>query len=104
MHLPITMHPMRSRRTDPCTSHVAAQNSKSFSNSHSGRILAALADHGPLAACELMHIIGLTVVQVDRRIIEIFRSGLIEVHKIDGKEATVSGCRVWQLVKKRLAG
>ena len=85
------------RSSDPITSHQAAFKSVHFKGGHCERILDALQTHGPLAACQ-MDIIGLTVVQADRRLPELAKSGLILMLMTDdGAEVTRNGCRVWRL-------
>ena len=69
----------RARRTDPRPSKVAAVKAGEFAGSHAERILAALRLHGPRTAHELEHLIGLTVVQIDRRVAELRRMGKLEV-------------------------
>lgn len=88
----------RSRRTDPETSKAAAKNAAKFADSHAGRIHAALKLHGPLTAHD-MHIIGLTVVQCDRRLPELAKAGLARVKKMDdGADMVRDGFRVWEAV------
>jgi predicted transcriptional regulator len=86
----------RARRSDPETSKKAAEKAERFATSHAGRILAALKTHGPRTAHELSQLIGLTVVQIDRRTIELQRAGHIDVAKLDdGADRVVDGFRVW---------
>lgn len=93
---------LRARSTDPETSKEAARRAATFAESHAGRILAALKLHGPMTAHEL-HIIGLTVVQIDRRLPELARLGLARVCKLDdGADMTRGGFRVWQAVPEDL--
>ena len=93
------IQPVRARKTDPSTSHAAAKNAERFASSHKGRIMAALA-HGPLTAHGISKATGLTVVQVDRRAVELERSGRIEYVKTeDGEFFAVGGFRVWRAVK-----
>jgi hypothetical protein len=87
----------RARRTDPGTSHAAAQRSLQFAESHASRILLAL-QYGFLNAEEIGEAAGLTVVQVDRRTIELQRAGLIRVRRINGVDLVRNGMRVWEAV------
>lgn len=88
----------RSRSNDPDTSKQAGKNAARFADSHAGRILAALKLHGPMTAHEL-HIVGLTVVQCDRRLPEIAKAGLARVVKLDdGADMVRGGFRVWEAV------
>ena len=80
----------RARRTDPETSHKAAARASQFATSHAGRILLALQQHGPRSAHGLSLVIGLSVVQIDRRTIELQRLRLIAP-----TGAVEAGCRVW---------
>lgn len=86
----------RSRRTDPKTSKAAARRSALFSTSHAGRILLALQKHGNRSPKELEQLVGLSVVQIDRRLPELAALGLARVVKLeDGSDLVRSGCRVW---------
>lgn len=87
---------MRVRAIDPMTSFVTATRSSRFAESHSGRILAALKEHGPMTAHEL-GMVGLTVVQADRRLPELLRKHLVTVVKTaEGDDLVRGGCRVWE--------
>ena len=80
----------RARRSDPITSHKAAERAKGFAGGHAGRILLMLQSHGPRSAHALSLIVGLTVVQIDRRLPELKKLGLaMPTGDID------NGCRVW---------
>ena len=83
------------RAHDPLTSVIAAERSSSFSGGHCDRILAAL-NGGPATAHELQHFTGLTVVQIDRRLPELFRNGKARVQQLDGSDVTRGGFRVWE--------
>lgn len=65
----------RARRTDPKTSHDAGAAAAAFAGSHQERILAALRAHGGMTAHEIGAKVGLTEVQVDRRMHELARAG-----------------------------
>ncbi len=85
------------RSADPETSKAAARRASAFSTSHAGRILLALQQHGPRSPKELELILGLTVVQIDRRLPDLKAAGLARVHRLDdGAEAVRGGCRVWE--------
>ena len=93
----ILSKPVRARRTDPATSHAAARNAERFAASHAGRIMAALRE-GPRSAKGIEAITGLTVVQVDRRLVELQRAGLCEPMVCDqGVTLVIGGCRVWRV-------
>ena len=88
----------RARKTDPATSHAAAARAGEFAAGHASRILAALQDNGPSTADEIAHATGLTVVQVDRRLPEMQRSGIAA----PTGETRLSASRVPQRVWKAL--
>lgn len=86
----------RARRTDPETSQRAGINAARFASGHKARILAALQTHGPRSAHELSLLIGLTVVQIDRRLPEM--GSAVRVMQQGGVDVTRGGCRVWMAV------
>ncbi len=91
------IEPKRARNRDPETSKDAARKTWRFATSHAQRILAALQTHGPRSAHELSQLIGLSVVQIDRRTVELQRNGYIDVAKLDdGADKVVDGFRVWE--------
>lgn len=92
---------MLARSADPIQSHDAADRAAKFSPSHRDRILAALKQHGPRTAHELERITGLTVVQIDRRMHELVKSGETKPLRLNGSEVkrgTPSGgiAQVWE--------
>lgn len=87
------------RASDPETSKAAAMRASSFSTSQAGRILLALKRCGPRTAHELSFIVGLTLVQCDRRLPDLAALGLVRVVKLDDGADMVRGrCRVWEAV------
>lgn len=90
----------RVRASDPVSSVQAAERSTRFSETHKGRILAAMERLGGSAtAHEISLATGLSTVQVDRRVCEIERAGLIEFLRDDsGDCVTRNGFRVMRLV------
>jgi len=90
----------RARASDPLTSHHAAEASVRFADSHAARILYVLQNGFSDGMCaeEIGEACGLTVVQVDRRTVELQRKGLIRVVQRDGKDVTAHGMRVWVAV------
>lgn len=100
MDLPIQMLDMpRARATDPATSHRAAAMSVRFADSHGNRIVQALKEHGRMSPVGIGGMTGLTVVQVDRRLVELERAGRISQVKDEGGKPVVwNGCRVWEAV------
>ena len=91
--LAINFFPVRARRTDPATSHEAGLKAHVFAASQAGRILAALTLHGAQSASQLSLIMGLTVVQLDRRLPELKKQGLA---RLTGD--VFGGCRVWAAI------
>jgi hypothetical protein len=89
----------RVRRRDPATSHKAAAMSVRFADSHGNRIVEALKEHGRMSPVGIGGMTGLTVVQVDRRVIELERAGRIRQVKDDaGNPVVWNLCRVWEAV------
>lgn len=91
------MEHVRARRSDPVTSHQAAEGAQAFAGSHCSRILRALAS-GPATPHELADATGLTVVQIDRRLPELAREGTARVVMVDGQPLQRGGARVWERV------
>lgn len=100
MQLAIDFDPAHAaRRRDPETSHAAARNAEHFAGTHAGRILAALKTHGPMSPKQMFAFTGLSVVQCDRRRIELIRAGLVRIRTMDdGASVTHEGCEVWEAV------
>lgn len=95
-HLPTGDVGRRARSTDPVTSQEAAANAALFAGTHCERILAALEKLGSGTAQEIGKECGLTVVQCDRRLVELQRAGrALVLHGFDGKPLTRDGYRVW---------
>ena len=87
----------RARRTDPESSHIAAANASQFAGTHAQRILAALDSITTGTAHEIAIESGLTVVQVDRRLVECQRAGLVDLLTYDGGRPLIrDGFRVWR--------
>lgn len=87
---------MRARATDPITSINAAAGAAVFAQSHSNRIMAVLGiRHQGMTAAEIGDCCGLTVVQVDRRMVELQRAGLAHVMQKDGEDLVRGNMRVW---------
>ncbi len=83
----------RARSSDPLTSVIAAKRASKFANSHRDRILAAFRGWTNLTAQDIAEKSGLTVVQVDRRLVEMQRAGVIET-----TGSARDGFRCWRLV------
>lgn len=88
----------RARHTDPSTSQVAAKRSRQFYTTHQDRILEVLRLWGPMNANGIGNAAALTVVQVDRRMVELQRTGLARVQQRNGEDVVRSGMRVWEAV------
>ncbi len=85
------------RSSDPLTSVQAAEKASSFASSQASRILQALKTHGPRSPKELEQLLGLTVVQIDRRLPDLKRDKLADVVTLDdGADLVRDGCRVWR--------
>lgn len=87
----------RARSNDPQSSKEAAINAAKFANSHAGRILFAL-HQAPLTAKEIGFLTGLSVVQIDRRVHELRKSGRLAVVQDGGKDAMRDGFRILEAV------
>lgn len=77
--------PGRYRSTDPAPSIRAAEAAPAFAGSHADRIVACLKLHGQRSTHEIAQIIGLSVVQIDRRKCELERAGRVRVVNESGK-------------------
>lgn len=97
------IHLHRARSTDPTTSHAAAARAARFAESHAGRILAAVRKCGNATAHSISCYTGLSVVQIDRRLPELQRSGLVEVVQQGGQDMVRGGYRVWRAVDSSFA-
>lgn len=88
----------RARATDPISSHIAAAGAVRFADSHAARILHVLKNGFSDGMCaeEIGEACGLTVVQVDRRTVELQRKGLIRVVQRNGADLLAHGMRVWE--------
>ncbi|WP_298929168.1 hypothetical protein [uncultured Ramlibacter sp.] len=90
----------KARNSDPETSKAAARRTVHFATSHAGRILLALQQHGPMSPKRLFDFTGLSVVQIDRRRLELIRAGLVRIKKADdGATMTHDGCEILEAVR-----
>ena len=90
------IQPVRARKSDPVTSHIAAKNAERFAASHAGRIMEALKE-GPRTAAGLAAMTGLTVEQCCRRLPELHKANLAEpMSHEDGGDVVVNGYRFWR--------
>jgi DNA-binding IscR family transcriptional regulator len=81
-----------SRRTDPATSHRAADRSSEFRAKHRALIWNALLEHGPMTYREIAEITRLEPVAVNRRGKEMQDGGLVQI----GPD-TKDGMRLWRV-------
>ena len=83
----------RARRSDPATSHLAAQRAAPSADAHRQRIVAALRAKPGMTYREIADATGLEPVAVGRRLIEAERQGLAR----PGGERTQAGraMRTW---------
>ena len=73
-------HPKKlARRTDPSTSHKAAEQSQYLAAKHYAEIVQCLKDHGPKGKDGIAELTGLDGNQVARRLPELARSGYVEL-------------------------
>jgi hypothetical protein len=63
------------RRTDPETSHAAAESARELATRHHHAIITALRVHGPMGKDAIARRLGLTGVMVARRLPELERQG-----------------------------
>lgn len=95
----------RARATDPVTSIAAAAHSRQFSTGHAVKILNILRSWGcqyggdGWTAKDIAEAVGLSVVQVDRRLPELRAAGLVRVVQADGKDWIRDGFRIWEAVE-----
>lgn len=81
----------RARRTDPATSHKAAEKAAAFAGSHCDRILAALDALGSATAHEVEKHTGLSVAQIDRRRHELVKAGKVRLLTHNGLPVEMGG-------------
>lgn len=69
--------PPRARRTDPGTSHAAADSARALAARHHNAIVAALREHGPMGKDRIAAVTGLSGVAVARRMSELRYAGVV---------------------------
>lgn len=92
---PVYVPEHAARRTDPATSHAAADQARELAADHHGRILAALREHGPAGKSAIADRIGLDGHQVGKRMAEMQRAGLIALTGRTVQSAAGRGEREW---------
>lgn len=88
---------IRARASDPLTSHMAADQSVRFADSHKARIMHVLRTSGSdgMTPAQIAEASGLSLVQVDRRLTELGRSGQARVVQDNGEDLIIQRMRVW---------
>lgn len=85
------------RAQDPGTSIAAAEKARGAAKHHCEAIVRALEQHGDMTVREIGAKVGLTHVQVARRMPDLKRAGLAEVVQTpSGNDLERGGCRVWR--------
>lgn len=88
----------RVRKDDPSTSYGAASRAGSLARAHQEAILACLSmQTEPIGATSISSLVGLTQVQVCRRLPELLRDGLIKVCVGEAKTASGRTERLWRI-------
>ena len=101
----IPPHPAKARKSDPEPSHIAAEMADSFSASHRGVIVRALAKFGRMSVDQIASRTPLMSQQVNKRLPELERDGIVRVVKdengVDLLVDSLSGRpeRVWELAQ-----
>ena len=85
------------RRTDPLSSYIAADKAKEFSGTHREMIMDCISLLYQATAAELAEETGLTVEQVDRRIHELIKAGMLTVAQCNGLDFIRDGFRVLEV-------
>lgn len=89
----------RVRRTDPGTSYQAAFEANGLANDHCQRILDLLSvAKRPMGGTEIAERLGMTQVQVCRRLPELQRAGAIQVAPGEAKTPAGRPQRLWEMV------
>lgn len=83
------------RRSDPITSHEAAERVKEFAAGHHKMILDCLKEHGPLSPDQIATKIRLDKFQICRRLPELQRAGLAQPNGETRRSASGRNERVW---------
>jgi len=93
----MTLVPAKARHTDPDTSHEAAERASAHAEGDRRRVLALLAEHGPLTDFDLARLTGRKQTSVGVRRGELRDAGLVEQHDRSGVSDTGSPCIRWTL-------
>lgn len=82
----------QARRTDPETSHQAAERARRFVTGHARAVLIAL-EAGPAGQTEIGRRCGLLPHQVNKRLADLAKVGLVE---LTGRKVEAGSEREWQ--------
>lgn len=85
------------RRTDPATSHQAADRAAGHAQADRERVLALLAERGPLTDFELAALTGRKQTSIGVRRGELVKAGLVREYDRTGISDTGSPCIRWAL-------
>lgn len=82
----------QARRTDPDTSHQAAERARRFVTGHARAVLVAL-EAGPAGQTEIGRRCGLLPHQVNKRLADLAKRGLVE---LTGRKVEANAEREWR--------
>ena len=92
----------RSRKTDPQTSHDAAEQAQQMADKHFAKIHYALAKYGPMGKDGISSKTGLDSAQVSRRLPEMQKLGLVMLTGGFARSYANRKEREWSIVEKKL--
>jgi len=92
----------RSRKTDPQTSHDAAEQAQELADKHFAKIHFALAKYGPMGKDGIANKTGLDSSQVARRLPEMQKIGLVMLTGGFAMSNAKRKEREWSIVEKQL--
>ena len=92
----------RSRKTDPQTSHDAAEQAQELADKHFAKIHFALAKYGPMGKDGITGKTGLDSSQVARRLPEMQKLGLVTLTGNFAMSFARRKEREWSIVEKQL--
>ena len=92
----------RSRKTDPQTSHDAAEQAQELADGHYVKIHYALAKYGPMGKDGISSMTGLDSSQVARRLPEMQKLGLVRLTGNFARSFANRKEREWSIVEKTL--
>lgn len=92
----------RSRKTDPQTSHDAAEQAQELADKHFAKIHFALAKYGPMGKDAISSKTGLNPVQVSRRLPEMQKLNLVMLTGGFTMSHAKRKEREWSIVERKL--